>query len=125
MPGKGGRVGIVGCVGGCVSYTQGDAEAQASIQAMVGMALMICTPKNEDTSKTCGEEEKQDCGMYDPNCDNDVTPSVSGAPGVKGRGGAGLGVSVNGDGSVCVLIGPFAGPPIPVTPTIELGGISE
>lgn len=122
-PGRGGgRVGVFGCLAGCVSYTQGDSEAQASISPTLGGGLMLCSPKPEP-EKECENKDpdppKQDCGIYDPNCDNNAQPSVS-----VTRGGVGLGLARNADGSYCVLVGPFASYPL-ISPSINLGGMSE
>lgn len=124
--GRGGRVGVFGCILGCVSYTEGDDEAQGSISPTVGGGLMICstpsndTPDNNDTQ--CSGNDSPN--MYDPANDDElvISPSVTRGPSFGGRGGAGLGITINPDGSVCVNIGLFFSP----TPfSISLGGLSE
>jgi RHS repeat-associated protein len=116
------RYGVFGCVGGCASYTQGDSEAQASMSPTLGGGVMFCSPKPEKES-ICENEDNdappKDCGMYDPNCDNNIQPSVS-----VTRLGLGFGAVVNDDGSACILLGPFASYPI-ISPSYNLGGIYE
>ena len=117
-PGSGGRVGVIGCIGGCASYVQGDSNAKASIAPMVGAALMVCSSKKEEPQE-CTNEPKKDCGPYDPNCDNSASFTPSYTP-----KGAGLGIAVNADGSTCVVVGPFVSPALaPVS--IDLGDINE
>ena len=120
----GGRVGIFGCLIGCVSYTQGDVEAQASMSTTFGGGIMLCQPKREEQScKTEEPAQEKDCGIYDPNCDNKLLFSPSVAELAKnGRIGVGLGFLRNPDGSSCVLVGPFISP-APIT--YHLGNISE
>ena len=111
-----GRVGVFGCMVGCTSYIEGDANAKASLSPTIGGGLMICSsPKNDEAS--C--ENKESGGMYDPNNDNSANFSPSFTP-----KGAGIGVSMNKDGSVCVLIGPFISPAL-VPVSIDLGDINE
>jgi RHS repeat-associated protein len=116
-----GRPGVMGCLLGCVSYVDGDPDAQASISPSIGGAFMYCEkPKPKNICET--EEVKpaeEGCGMYDPNCDNNTQPSVS-----ITRFGFGIGGSRNPDGTFCVIIGPFVSYPI-ISPSFNLGGISE
>ena len=124
-PGSGGRVGVFGCIIGCVSYTQGDRAAKASIESTVGGGLMVCSPKKDDEPKQCDTEPKKDCGMYDPNCDNSVGVGVSiPGRGNLGKSGAVIGMQKNSDGSKCVLIGLFGGTSV-VSGSIQLGDIDE
>ncbi len=116
----GGRAGVFGCVGACASFTQGDSEAQVSLSATLGGGFMVCSPKPESQSDCeSPPPPKKDCGFYDPNCDNNTQISASGV-----RGGAGIGLIRNEDGSYCVLIGPFTSFPI-ISPSLNLGGYSE
>jgi len=120
-PGRGsGRVGVFGCLIGCVSFTQGDSEAQASMQPTIGGGLSLCSaPKEPEPSCEDEKEEEKDCGIYDPNCDDELNFGVS----PPGRAGFLLSLSFNEDGSVCVNVGPHAG--LPVAPSVGLGGLSE
>ena len=121
-PGNGsGRTGVFGCIVGCASYIEGDPEAQASLSPTLGGGFMVCSsPPEPNNENSCPVDKPEDgCGMYDPNCDNNFQPSGS-----VGRGGAGIGVQRNADGSVCVLIGLFVSGGF-VSPTYNLGGLSE
>ena len=124
-PNNGGRTGVFGCLLGCASYIEGDPEAQLSISPSLGGGFMLCSkpriPDPQPPSCPADEEPQppKNCGMYDPNCDNSIDPAASFT-----RGGAGLGLSRNPDGSFCVLIGPFVSAPL-ISPTINLGGTSE
>jgi len=116
------RMGVIGCIGGCASYIDGDRDTQASLSPMIGSALMFCSEKPA-TEESCEIESDPTppggCGIYDPNCDNSVEPGAS-----ISRGGFGIGYSKNPDGSSCMMIGPFVGWPV-VAPTIHLGDMSE
>jgi len=122
-PYSGGRSGVFGCLVGCVSYTEGDSEAQASLSPTLGGGFMVCSKPRPSQSESCPINEEQtspqDCGMYDPNCDNSINPSASFT-----RAGAGLGFAKNPDGSFCVLVGSFVSVPF-IGSTVNLGGISE
>jgi hypothetical protein len=116
------RMGVIGCIGGCASYTDGDRDTQASISPMIGSALMFCSEKPV-TGESCEIDSDPippgGCGLYDPNCDNSVEAGAS-----ISRGGLGIGYSKNPDGSSCVLLGPFVAWPV-LAPTIHLGDMSE
>jgi RHS repeat-associated protein len=117
-PGRGGgRVGVFGCLIGCVSFTQGNTGAQASLQPTIGGGLSICSAPKEP-KPSCEDEEEKNCGIYDPNCDNDLNFGIS----PPGRAGVFLSLSFNEDGSICVNIGPHAGLP---GPSVGLGGLPE
>jgi len=127
-PGQGGgRFGVFGCLIGCLSYTQGDRTTQASLEPTIGGGIMICTakPAKEEEVQGCGSEPKKDCGMYDPNCDNDISGGIAmPGTGALGRSGAVLGMSVNPDGSMCVNVGLFGGFSI-FSGSLHLGDIDE
>jgi len=121
--GRSGRAGVFGCIGGCVSYLQGDNDAQGSISPTIGGGLMACGPSpkpaNSDNENICKNENvSDDCGIYDPNCDNNMQPSIS------HRVGLGIGYARNNDGSHCMLIGPFTSFPM-ISPSLNLGSMSE
>jgi RHS repeat-associated protein len=117
-PGRGGgRIGVFGCLIGCVSFMQRDSEAQASMQPTIGGGLSLCSSPREP-QLSCEDGKEEDCGIYDPNCDDELNVGVS----PPGRAGFGLSVSFNEDGPLCVNLGPHAGLP---GPSIGLGGLSE
>jgi len=121
-PGRsGGRVGVFGCLIGCVSFLQGDSEAQASLQPTIGGGITICGPPKQ-SGESCQDEKndgkEKDCGIYDPNCNNEMNFGVS----PPSRAGFFISLSFNQDGSVCVNVGPHTGIP---GPSIGLGGLSE
>jgi len=120
QPGKGGRLGVFGCIVGCVGYSDGDSEAQASMSMTIGGGISLCSPKKELKKTESCEVEKQNenCGVYDPNCDS----SLGFGAGPGGRAGVIVSYSASSDGSTCVYIGPHAGYPSPVW---NLGAISE
>ena len=95
--------------------------AQVGLSPTVGGGLMICSPKPEPKA-TCDDKEaekpKNNCGIYDPNCDDELSFGAS----PPGRAGAFLSLLFNEDGSFCVNIGPHAGLP---GPSIGLGDMSE
>ena len=116
--GQGGRIGVFGCIAGCVSYIQGDSNAKASLSPTIGGGLMICSsPKTSDSDSDC--KDKGNGGLYDPNNDNSTNFSPSYTP-----KGAGLGIAKNSDGSVCVVLGPFVSPAV-VPVSLDLGDINE
>ena len=120
MAGRGvGRAGVFGCLIGCVSYTDGDSEAQASLEPTIGGGFLICGPKKEKRKKTDScEIDEENRSLYDPNGDNVVEFSPGYAP-----KGAGIGVSLGRDGKHCVAVGLFTGISVPVS--INLGNLSE
>ncbi len=93
----------------------GDDETQVSISPCLGGGLMICQPKEEATRET-PPGKMNGCGIYDPNCDNEVLISLTWT-----QVGVGLGVAEAPDGTSCILIGPFASGPI----SFHLGNMSE
>jgi RHS repeat-associated protein len=107
--------GFFGCIVGCASFTDRDSEAQFSFAPTIGAGFLVCSPqKGPPEAKECPVEEYND---YDPNGDNSQNFSLSGGK------GAGIGFTVNDDGTVCVAIGAFVGLPIPVS--YSIGGLSE
>jgi hypothetical protein len=118
-PDMGPRIGVFGCLLGCASWTEGDSQTQASVSPTIGGGIMICekTPKQPESCPA--ETPPQNCGMYDPNCDNSVTWGMSTSP-----KGAGIGVSTNSDGTFCIVLGPFMAWPL-AGPNWNLGGLSE
>lgn len=117
QPGRPGRAGIFGCIGGCVSYLQGDKNAQASISPTIGGGLLACGPPKSTNQKT-NQCSVDNSNMYDPNEDNAVNFSPS-----AGYKGVGLGLVSNEDGSTCVAVGLFLGLPIPAS--VSLGDLNE
>tara|TARA_R110002072_G_scaffold297959_1_gene471313 strand:+ start:25007 stop:25612 length:606 start_codon:yes stop_codon:yes gene_type:complete len=118
--GPGGRAGVFGCLIGCASFTEGDADAQVSVSASLGGGFMLCSsPEETNSCEVEPVDEERDCGLFDPNCDNNVQPSAS-----ITRGGIGAGLIRNDDGSFCILIGPFVSFPI-ISPSIDVGDYSE
>jgi RHS repeat-associated protein len=120
MAGRGvGRAGVFGCLIGCVSYTDGDSEAQASLEPTIGGGFLICGPRKKKKKKTGScEIDEETSSLYDPNGDN----AVEFTPGYAPKG-AGIGVSLGRDGTHCVAVGLFTGISVPVS--INLGNLSE
>jgi hypothetical protein len=120
-------VGVFGCLVGCVSYAQGDPEPQASIQPTIGGGIEICEKlKPKKPVMQCDKDYKPkptNCGIYDPKCDNVVQPPALPIPKAIGLG-AFVGISIKGDGRVCMQYGVFTSAPIPL-PSVDLGGLSE
>lgn len=78
-------------------------------------------PSKPEPKNQCEDDESKlpegSCGIYDPNCDNNMQPGISFT-----RGGAGIGFQRNPDGTYCILIGPFMSVPL-VSPTVNMGGL--
>ncbi len=108
-----GRIGVLGCLIGCASFIQGDSQTKASMAPMIGGAIMICEKKKP---KECSNKEPS---FYDPKGDDSVNFSPSFTP-----KGAGFGITINSDGSVCFLIGPFISTSI-IPVSVELGTFDE
>ena len=113
------RFGVFGCLLGCLSYTAGDREPQASISTTIGGGIMLCSPPKRQVPP-CSLGKR---GMYDPIGDDAVVAN----PGMTiqnatGRVGLGIGASASPDGAYCVQLGLFAGP---APFSIHLGSISE
>ncbi|MCG8002259.1 MAG: hypothetical protein JAY88_02180 [Candidatus Thiodiazotropha lotti] len=100
-------------------HLDGDSEPQASMQPTIGGGISFCTQPKKKEENAC-EEVKEDCGMYDPNCDNFWM--LSGSP--VGRMGYIISFTTNEDGSVCINVGPHTGIPGPSF-GVGLGGLFE
>lgn len=121
------HIGVQGCLLGCASYIQGDSDAQLSFQPALGGAIKFCGEPKEKAAEeeSCdAPQEQKGCGLYDPNCDNKLSPLSSASPtGPRGTGlrtaGFLVSVSTEVNGSICVNIGPHAG--LPVGPSYNIG----
>lgn len=112
----GGRVGIVGCLFNCASYTEGDSSAKASASLSVGGAILVCSsPKNPQPKEPESQQCDDDNGGIYPNAE--VTGGSASPP---GRMGMILGGQLNADGSFCISIGPMLSLP---SPSISLGDL--
>ncbi len=123
------RVGEFGCLVGCLSFLQGDSEAQASMAPTIGGGISFCGPPEplEQVESCEAPVAERNCGFYDPNCDNAVglgfSPVGKGRAAPIGRAGMILSFQSNPDGSFCVNVGPHISLPVPFF--IHLGGVSE
>ena len=113
-------VNVFGCVGVCASsQIDGSQPPQGSIEPTLGGGIEICDAPNPSKAP-CDKSKPKNCGMYDPNCDNQMQP-----PGVPLPTGLGfiVGGSIKSDGRICIRIGLFG--EIPLIPSIDLGSIYE
>ena len=116
-------MGVFGCGIGCASFMNTDTETQLSMEATLGGGVTVCfSPKDslrtDDSQPSCDDEPK-DCGMYDPNCDNELlSPSLS----PPGKLGVLVSASLGKNGGYCMNFGPHTGLPLP---GVSLGGTRE
>lgn len=118
IPAVNGYWGAFGCLIGCASYNNKDGSSQVSMQAVVGGGISLCSPSTNDSKDICNAEPDKDCGIYDPNCDNELTPPSVSPP----KPGYMISISMNTDGSYCINIGPHMGLPLP---SFNLGNAGE
>ena len=124
IPGRnpGSTVSVFGCLIGCVSSPlDGSTGSQASMEPTLGGGIEICEkPKPQPKPDKCNKPKPKNCGIYDPNCDNQVQP-----PGLPVPTGLGfiVGASVKKDGRICLRFGLFG--EASLVPSVELGGFDE
>lgn len=116
---------VFGCLVGCVSSpVDGSSGPQASFEPTIGGGIEICDKNPPKPKDSCDQKKPKkkpgQCGIYDPNCDNQIQP-----PGVPVPTGLGFifGASVKSDGRICVRIGLFA--ELPLFPSLDLGALDE
>ena len=116
-------VSIFGCVGACASSEMVSGSVpQFSLDPTLGGGIEICeAPKPKPKPTTCpAPKQKKNCGMYDPNCDNQVQP-----PGLPMPAALGflVGASVKSDGRICLRFGLFYD--VPLIPSEDFGSLYE
>jgi RHS repeat-associated protein len=105
-------IGAFGCMGlACISGNTRDDGAQMSVELTFGSGIEICDPPPPP-----------------PPNNSCLRPSVSvqppGVPVPRRLGGLFVSPSVRSDGRVCIRLGVFGSPPIPL-PSIDLGGMGS
>jgi len=108
--GQAADVRVFGCMLGCMrSSIFGNSAPQVSLEPTLGGGIEICEPKPEP--KSCpAPKPKKNCGIYDPNCDNQLQPPSVPLP---KRVGYIMGVSIQNDGRFCIQAGLFGSAPLP------------
>jgi RHS repeat-associated protein len=117
--------GFFGCVGACVSSTGGNGP-QASLEPTLGGGFEICEDQPSvpcETKPKKPKKKKYSCGMYDPNCDDEIQPPDVPIPTRRVGLGYIIGLTIKKDGRVCIRFGLFGS--IPFIPSIELGDLEE
>jgi RHS repeat-associated protein len=124
IPGRspGSTMSVFGCLIGCVSSPlDGSTGPQASMEPSLGGGFEICEkPKPRPNPNQCDKPKPKNCGIYDPNCDNQIQP-----PGIPVPTGIGfiVGASIKKDGRLCLRFGLFG--EAPLVPSVELGDLDE
>jgi RHS repeat-associated protein len=111
-------VSAFGCLLGCLNSDITGGEPQVSLEPTIGGGIEICDAKPPENS--CEVPKKRNCGMYDPNCDNQIQPPA--IPVKPDKVGLVVGFSIKRDGRFCMQFGLFGSAPLP---SYELGGAYE